>query len=67
MCHADITLKNIYDLYKHINKEILIDVNDDLSDDSDSDIEEYLQGIDGFKASKEGKSEKVSQRQQQIN
>ena len=47
MCHADINLKNIYDYYREIEKntkeDILIDMNEDLSDDSDIDISDLLE------------------------
>ena len=46
MCHADITLKNIYEYFKETEKDkkhdILIDMNEDLSDDSD-DIDDVLE------------------------
>lgn len=43
MCLADISLKIIYDLYCNVEKnikdnDILISVNEDLSDDSDIEI-----------------------------
>lgn len=46
MCHADITLKNIYERYESIDKNILIDVTEDLSE-SDSEIDEYIREIEG--------------------
>jgi hypothetical protein len=44
MCLADINLKNIYEAYKEMEpkEEILIDVNDDLSDGSDIDIDDLI-------------------------
>ena len=47
MCHADINLKNIYEYYREIEKntkeDILIDMNEDLSDDSDIDIDDFME------------------------
>lgn len=66
MIHADVTLKKVYDLYKPINKEVLIDLREELSDDSDSELEidDYLEGV--LEASERGPP-KVSKRQLTIN
>jgi hypothetical protein len=46
MCHADFNLKHIYDYYRSIEKntknDILIHMDEDVSDDSDIDIDDLL-------------------------
>ena len=74
MCIADIALKDVYDSYKTTHPDldkakennILIEINDNLSDDSDSDIDEYLEDIMEEGAQLETKKT-VSKRQEAIN
>jgi hypothetical protein len=60
MCLADINLKNIYEAYKEVEpkEEILIDVNDDLSDGSDIDIDDLIDESESQRQHREDSSKR---------
>lgn len=67
MCHADITLKNIYDIIKppgekNIKDDILINVSEGFSDSDDLDIDQLL----GMSESEKDQRESSNKRQRTI-